>query len=89
MKLARESAEKSGEGLKPSPGIAIIGAGAQELIPTVQYGNVTIGPITLQRAVPDDENLAAEIQKAQAMCEAAVAEERQTVHALTRGRAGQ
>lgn len=87
MKLARESAEKRGGIFQAIDGKAVITCGASELVPTVQYGNCTIGPISVQRVVADDANLAAEIQKTQQLCEAAVAEERQTIHALTRGRA--
>lgn len=89
MKLARESAEKRGEKIEPEVGFAVISCSASELIPTRQYANVTIGPISVQRKVPDDESLAQEIQNTQSLCEAAVAEERATVHALTRATAGQ
>lgn len=87
MKIARESTEGRGGKMEVVEGKAIISCGASELIPTVQYGNCLVGPISVTRMVDDDDNLAAEIQKTQQLCEAAVAEERQTIHALTRGRA--
>lgn len=86
MKLARESTEKRGGKLEVVEGKAIITCGASELIPTVQFGNVLVGPISVTRMVDDDETLAASLQATQQLCEAAVAEERQTIHALTRGR---
>lgn len=85
MKLAAQSMNERGGALEPTPGMAVITCGASELIPTVQYGNCLVGPITVSRMVPDDESLPAEIKRTQEMCEAAVAEERQTIHALSRG----
>jgi hypothetical protein len=63
-----------------------ISCAATELIPTRQYANVTIGPVVVKRWIPDigEENLKQEIRKTQALCEEAVAEDRQTVHALIR-----
>jgi hypothetical protein len=68
-----------------------ISCGAAELIPTVQFGNATIGPVivtTFVRATTDEE-LHAEINRVQAICERAVADERQTVAALMRSHIGQ
>lgn len=84
MKNVRESAESRGEQLDPVPGMAVISCAASELIATRNYSNVTVGPIVVKRMVPDDDNLKAEIQKTQALCEEAVSEERQTVHAWLR-----
>lgn len=63
-----------------------ISCAAAELVPTVQYGNVTLGPIIVRRWVTDgtDEHLMEQIRETQKLCEAAVAEDRQTVQALLR-----
>lgn len=34
--------------------MAIVSASASNLVPTVQYGNVQVGPVTIMRAVVDD-----------------------------------
>lgn len=68
------------------PMIQISCAGA-ELIPTRQYANVTIGPIVVKRWIVDtgnDIDLRSEIKATQTLCEEAVAEDRQSVHALIR-----
>lgn len=59
---------------------------AAELIPTIQYGNCLVGPVAVMRYVEEnsDEELKKEIRAAQTLCEEAVAEDRQSVHALTR-----
>jgi hypothetical protein len=64
-----------------------ISAAATELVPTVQYGNVTIGPVIVRRWVPDgeDDYLLKQIHKTQTLCERAVAEDRESVHAMLRG----
>jgi hypothetical protein len=91
-KTARESTEKgqieSGEWFSHN-GVPMVkySCSASELIPTIQYGNVLIGPVSVQRFAPDDENLYAVIQKTQSVCEQAVAEERQTVQTLLRSNA--
>lgn len=63
-----------------------ISCAASELIATANYSNVTIGPVIVRRWVPDgtDDQLSQHIRDTQALCEAAVAEDRQTVHALIR-----
>jgi hypothetical protein len=67
-----------------------ITAAASELIPTVQYGNVTVGPITVTRFVPDlddEADLLAKINQVQSVCEQAVAGERKSIQALMRASA--
>jgi hypothetical protein len=66
-----------------------ISVGAAELVPTVQYGNVTIGPCIATGFVKatTPEELVAEISRWQRAVEAAVAEERETVQMLMRSRA--
>lgn len=62
---------------------------AAELIPTVQYGNVTVGPVSVTRFVldlDDDDDLLERINKVQSVCERAVAGERQSIQALMRSR---
>lgn len=63
-----------------------ISCAAAELIPTQQFGNVTVGPIIVRRWVPDgtDESIAAAIKQTQALCETAVADDRETVTMLLR-----
>lgn len=66
---------------------------AAELIPTVQYGNVTVGPIVATVSIPKDfkgfnneekASIKKAIKEVQSICEEAVAEDRQSVHDLTR-----
>lgn len=92
MRMARDEGVKLIEnsdvhlGINGKPLVKIT-CSAAELIPTVQYGNCSVGPIVVQRFVEDtgdDKNLKNEIRSTQSLCEEAVAEERQTVHALTR-----
>jgi hypothetical protein len=64
--------------------LAQIYCSAFELIPTMEYGNVTCGPVIIKRYVKDDENLRKEIVKTQEYCEKALAEDRKTVYALIR-----
>jgi hypothetical protein len=74
--------------IRGMPAIKITCAAA-ELVPTVQYGNVTVGPISVTRFVvdlDDDEDLLKQINRTQAICEQAVAEERKTVQILMRSR---
>jgi hypothetical protein len=68
-----------------------ITAGAAELVPTVQYGNATIGPVMIRRYVPDGppETLKGELKRTMEMVEAAVAEDRETLHAQLRAAGGQ
>lgn len=63
-----------------------ISSSATELVPTIQYGNVTIGPVVVRRWVPDgdDDHLAEQIRRVSQLCETAVSEDRQTVHAMLR-----
>jgi|ERR1019366_1903169 hypothetical protein len=67
-----------------------IGCAAAELIPTIQYGNVSCGPVFVRRYVEDsdDNTLKAQIRATQTLCEEAIAEDRESVHALTRQSAG-
>lgn len=96
MKAALEAAEKRGKAevgeavlLNGVPMVKII-CSASELIPTQQYANVTVGPISVHRYVPDgdDDHIRAEISRTQQLCEQAVAEERETIQVLMRARAG-
>lgn len=92
LDLARTQTEKSdcssdtpvlgGDGAP----LVMISASAAELIPTRQYGNVTVGPVVVKRWVPDgdEEHLMREVRKVQQVCEQAVAEDRETVHNLIR-----
>lgn len=68
-----------------------ITGGASELVPTVQFGNATIGPVLVERFVADgdDESVQAEIHRLTSMVEKAVADDRQTLHEQIRARAGQ
>lgn len=92
MKLSRESSEKASMvenvAFIDNNGIPMtrITCSAAELIPTRSYANVSVGPIQVQRYVfaTENDDIMNEIRATQALCEAAVAEERQTVHALIR-----
>lgn len=91
LKLAREEGEKNIQDLEIVTGVnnkplIKISCAAAELIPTVQYGNCTVGPVTVTRYVEDIgiDNLKNEIRVTQSLCEEAIAEDRQSVHALTR-----
>lgn len=92
LKMTREESEKKTliDTIIPlgNNGIPLtkISHSAAELIPTVQYGNVTVGPIVVTRYVEDNgiEDLKKEMRATQTLCEEAVAEDRQSVHALTR-----
>lgn len=73
-----------------------ITAAAAELVPTVQYGNVTVGPVTVtgferllrdDKGVFDEDDLVKKINRFQAVCERAVAEERKSIQILMRARA--
>lgn len=59
-----------------------ITAAAAELVPTIQYGNATIGPVMVERWVPDGplETIKAELKRTMEIVESAVAEDRQTLH---------
>lgn len=92
MRLVRDESEKK---VMPEPEIlygsngkplAQVSCGAAELIPTVQYGNVSVGPIIVKRWVEDDgdDDLKKKVRATQELCEEAVAEDRKTVHVLTR-----
>lgn len=88
MKISREQSENTAFAPLDESGRPMIqiSCAAAELIPTRQYANVTIGPVAVKRWIVDngDDNLKEEIKKTQALCEEAVAEDRQTVHALIR-----
>lgn len=96
QKLAQQSAEKTAFAIMSTPTDAFgtplikITAAAAELVPTVQYGNATIGPVMVERWVPDqgDDALKAELKKTMQMVESAVAEDRQTLHEQLRAQAG-
>lgn len=66
-----------------------ISCAATELVPTVQYGNVTVGPVVVTRFIPDGDpdHIKAWIKHTQELTENAVSEDRETVHALMRSRA--
>lgn len=59
---------------------------AAELVPTIQYGNISIGPIGIVRYIEDtgDENLKSELRATQSICEEIVAEDRKSAHNLIR-----
>lgn len=95
MKVSREQSEKTsfaeiGRLFVPldSSGVPLveIWVGAAELIPTRQFANVTVGPVGVRRwiAFTDIDNLKQEISNTQTLCEEAVAEARQSLHALLR-----
>ena len=92
QKLALDQGNKNSE-VDPVPGMVLISCAAAELIPTVQYGNVTVGPVSVKRWVPVDfkgftedelNSMKLAARQIQSICEEAVAEDRETVHALTR-----
>ena len=89
MKQALVQSDKQGVELEPVVGMALITCAASELINTGNYSNVTVGPIQVRRFVVDgnDEHLRAEIKRTQSLCEAAVAEERETITVLLRSNA--
>lgn len=62
---------------------------AAELVPTVQFGNVTVGPASVTRFVSavSPEQISAALKETQEIVETAVAEDRKTVHDLMRSRA--
>lgn len=67
-----------------------ISCAAAELIPTVQYGNVTVGPVTVTRWVTDlddQDDLLEKINWVINVCERAVAGERRNIQTLMRHRA--
>jgi hypothetical protein len=61
-----------------------ISSAAAELVPTRQYANVDIGPITIKKTIEDDANVKEEIVKIQTLCEEIVSEDRDSVHKLLR-----
>jgi hypothetical protein len=92
QKLSLVEGDKSID-VDPEPGMMLVSCAAAELIPTIQYGNVTIGPVSVKRWVPigfkgftEDEivSIKLAVRGIQSICEEAVAEDRETVHALTR-----
>lgn len=92
MRMARENGEKNlldSEIILGTNGRPLIkvSCAAAELIPTIQYGNVTCGPVVVAKYVEDtgdDKDLKNNIRATQTLCEEAIAEDRQSVHALTR-----
>lgn len=91
MKLAREQAEKTSFDepiILDSKGLPLIqiSCAAAELIPTKQYGNVTVGPIVVKRYVEDNgiDDLKIQIKATQELCEEAVSDDRESVHAFIR-----
>lgn len=97
QKVAREAASEALDGLFQRLGpprdqfgtpMVKISVAAAELVPTVQYGNATIGPVMVERYIVDggDDAVKAEIKKTQKMVEDAVAEDRQTLHEQLRQR---
>jgi hypothetical protein len=94
MKGALDEAKKADSGdawPRDENGVPMIKiqAAAAELVPTVQYGNVTVGPVMVTRFVPDGDadHVKAWIKHNQELVELAVAEDRKTVHDLMRSRA--
>lgn len=66
--------------------LALVTMGAQELIPTVQYGNVTVGPASVTKFVPDDPEAIEEgLRDCVKACEQIISEERETLLTLIRG----
>lgn len=65
-----------------------IQAGASELVPTVQYGNVTVGPVLVTRFVDarTPEEIQVAVKQSQEIVEHAISEDRKTVHDLMRSR---
>lgn len=99
QKVARETSVEALDGLFQRLGpprdqfgtpMIKISAAAAELVPTQQYGNATIGPVVVERYVPDagDEALKLEVKKTMDMVEKAVAEDRDTLHQQLRAKAG-
>jgi hypothetical protein len=65
---------------------AIVTHGAEELIPTVQFGNVKIGPGSVTRFVSDDpESIATGLRECVQAVEKIIAEERELVLKMVRG----
>lgn len=91
IKLARDEGAKNFDiddipvGINGKPLISVQCAAA-ELVPTIQFGNVVVGPVVVKRYVEDidDNYLKLKIKKNQELCEEAVAEDRKTVHDLIR-----
>lgn len=61
--------------------MAIITGTASDLVPTVQFGNVMVGPVSITRWVEDDgdESVIAAAQAVQQMAEAVVGSERRII----------
>jgi hypothetical protein len=61
---------------------------ATELVPTMQYGNVTVGPVMVSRFViaVNADQIKEAIRETQSIVEEAVSEDRKSVHDLTRAR---
>lgn len=103
MKLAREAAEKmtnsNAAQIESWPTVdgeplVKISCAAAELIPTVQFGNAVVGPVQVTFFATKDgstifleEGIAKAVSFGQRVCEAAVAEDRETIHLLTRAAA--
>ena len=61
-----------------------ISSAAAELLPTRQFANCSIGPITIKKFIGDDNNIKDEIIKIQTLCEEIVAEDRDSIQRLLR-----
>lgn len=61
--------------------MAIVCGAASDLIPTVQYGNILIGPVAIMRPVPNgtDDEVAASARAVQKITEHVVATERRII----------
>jgi hypothetical protein len=59
---------------------------AAELVPTAQFGNISIGPIGIVRHIEDTgiEDLKGKLREIQTICEEVVAEDRDSAHNLIR-----
>lgn len=58
---------------------AEITVSVSELIPTAQYANVTVGPFTVTRTVPDDETLEQSIKDTYDVADSALQTKRDEV----------
>ena len=70
-----------------APGLAVVTNGAQETIPTVQYGNVILGPASVSKVVEDTpEAIAAGLRECLKAAEVSLAEERQAILDMIHGK---
>ena len=88
MKLSREKGLKALEddevllGSNGKPLIQIY-CSASEVIPTMNRGTVTCGPVIVKRYVEDDKELKNNIIKTQTACEEALADDRHTAYFMS------